>query len=232
MIYLSISPLTKILANKMKFDNQTISKPTNLFNFLLQKRKEKQFQQTLEVSLTFFFICFFLLLAIRPTVVTISKLVGEIEAKKEMVNTGKKQINQIIQAQNVFSQVQSNYQIIDQSLPSTYAFSNAANQIMGITQQVGLNTNSISFDLDSKKNNQAKSVTSFYGYSLSSPLDFFSLTDLLSQINNNRRLLEIDSLTIQAQPPATDQTNPTLSASPANPIVVKLNTKIYYLPNE
>lgn len=216
----------------MKFDKATVSQPSSLFKFLQERRKEKQFRQTVEVSVTLFFICFFLLLAIRPTVSTISTLIGDINTKKQMVKKSKDKINQIIQAQAVFSQIQADYHLIDNCLPSHYAFAYASTQIIGIGLQSGLDIQNINFSLSPDKGKQVENIPKF-GYSLSTPIDFANITSLINDFSQNRRLFRLNSFSISpmSRENKADMSLDYQSTLP-NPdqVNVTLDTDIFYLP--
>lgn len=207
----------------MKFDKSVTTSQSSLVSYILEKRKERQFQQTAELTFTFVFICFFVFFAIRPTVLTITGLIGEIKAKKEVSLDLKKQINTIIEAQNVYSQIQSKYYLIDSSLPQRHSFYQASNQILGISNQSGLVLEDLSFNFTEDKDDK----TPHYTYALNAPVDFTSLTTLLDGIYQNRRLMKIQSLIIDPVI-AEDQTLPTSGSS--NQVSFKVSAKVYYLP--
>ena len=207
----------------MKFDKSVTTSQSSLVSYILEKRKERQFQQTAELTFTFVFICFFVFFAIRPTVLTITGLIGEIKAKKEVSLDLKKQINTIIEAQNVYSQIQSKYYLIDSSLPQRHSFYQASNQVLGVSNQSGLILEDLSFNFTEDRDDK----TPHYTYSLNAPIDFTNVSTLLTGIHQNRRLMKVQSIIIEPVI-AEDQVMPTSSSS--NQVTLKVNTKIYYLP--
>ena len=209
----------------MKYENPLTSTPSSLMSFIMEKRQQKQFRQTFEISVTLIFISFFLIFAIRPTVLTITSLVSEINTKKELAEKYKKKINSVIQAQTVYSQAQSNYQLINASLPDNYRFSQAATQIRGITQSSGLSADQIEFDLSDKIDEVYEAP--YYGYSWSQNIDFSRIDSLLAGFTNNRRCFQLISFTIsspQETKSGQDQELPITT----NQTSVSLGTKIYY----
>ena len=77
-----------------------------LVDYLRRQRNNQSFYHTIELNATVFLIIFFVVFAIRPTVTTISSLVGDINAKEIQQTQLKTKINQIIKAQDLYSQVQ------------------------------------------------------------------------------------------------------------------------------
>lgn len=209
----------------MKFERAKTSSQSPLIAYILEKRKERKFQQTAELSFTMIFICFFLFFAIRPTVLTISNLIGEIKAKKEMTKNLKGQINTIIQAQSVFGDIQANYDLINSCLPERQAFFQASNQLKGIANQASLSVNDISFGLTMDSDEKIP----YYSYSYLSPINFSSLNPYIEGFLNNRRLIKIDSFVIDL---FQDPNVKTPALVNTNKISLKIGAKIFYLPNK
>jgi len=88
-----------------------ISKLTPLFDFLKKQREIEKNRKVFELSITFAIISIFLFFAIRPTFLTISTLVGDIKSKELLTSKMKIKIDQIITAQDNFSQVQEKYSV-------------------------------------------------------------------------------------------------------------------------
>lgn len=194
-------------------------------SFIMEKRQQKQSRQTFEISVTLVLISFFLIFAIRPAVLTITSLISEINTKKELAEKYKKKINSVVQAQTVYSQAQSNYQLINASLPDNYRFSQAAIQIRGITQSSGLSADKIDFSLSDEIDEVYKAP--YYGYSLSQNIDFSRIDSLLAGFTNNRRCFQLTNLTISSP----QQAKPgQISEEPitTNQTKVSIGTQIYY----
>jgi len=208
----------------MKYENPITSTPSSLMSFVMKKRQQKQFRQTFEISVTLLFISFFLIFAIRPTVLTITSLIAEINTKKDLAEKYKKKINSVIQAQTVYSQAQSNYQLINASLPDNYRFSQAATQIKGISQTAGIPVTQIDFGLSDDIDEVYKAP--YYTYNFSQNINFDNISTLINGIINNRRCIQLTNLTIsspqetkpsqEVEPVTTDQTS------------LSIGTQIYY----
>jgi hypothetical protein len=61
------------------------SKINPLISYLSKQRENNKFVKSIEISATFILISFFTFFAIKPTLLTISRLVGDIKAKEILV---------------------------------------------------------------------------------------------------------------------------------------------------
>jgi Tfp pilus assembly protein PilO len=77
---------------------------------------------SLELFLTVGAVIFFAVFAIRPTLVTMSDLVKEIEDKKELDQKLTQKIASLSTAQSTYLEVQDRLYLLEQSLPSTPDF--------------------------------------------------------------------------------------------------------------
>jgi hypothetical protein len=166
-------------------------------DFLKKQRENAKFIRALENSATFGLIAFFLFFAIKPTVFTISALLGEIKSKEILQLQMRQKVNSLIQAQDAFSQIQERYLLIDSALPDRSRFSHAAAQLLTSAHQSNTTFNSINYTLDSAKT-ETKLRPSFAAYQLTSTAlaPFSSTINLLDTLSLNRRVLEITQLTL------------------------------------
>jgi len=208
----------------MKYENPITSTPSSLMSFVMKKRQQKQFRQTFEISVTLLFISFFLIFAIRPTVLTITSLIAEINTKKDLAEKYKKKINSVIQAQTVYSQAQSNYQLINASLPDNYRFSQAATQIKGISQTAGIPVTQIDFGLSDDIDEVYKAP--YYTYNFSQNINFDNISTLINGIIGNRRCIQLTNLTISSP----QETKPSQEVEPVtiDQTSLSIGTQIYY----
>jgi hypothetical protein len=201
-----------------------------LINYLHRQRDNKKFSKSIELVATLFLIIFFVFVAIRPTFLTISSLIGEIKAKDQLVKKMKTKINNIIQAQENFSQVQSKYELIEASLPTRYRFFYAATQIQKNTNRSGANgTDEITFNLITEK--QAPTILvpgsslSYFSTGLNVNGQLSSVADFVTKLLDNRRVLSIESITL-----GTKDKSPNVDTQPVdgNNLNLNLETKLYY----
>ncbi len=198
---------------------EDLSRKNALFAYLEKKRNSKKFVKSVETSASFVLITFFLIFAIRPTAYTISSLLGEIKAKEILSQQKlKPKIQNVIQAQQNFALIQRDYHLIDASLPDSPSYSHLATQLLGAGYQSQIPFSKIDFNFNQTENQKLASSLSpnlnFYQVSLNQPTRFSSALELLNQIFSNRRLLEIEKISLSRHQQAegiTGQINLSLS---------------------
>jgi len=107
------------------------------------KEKEQSWQY-LEVALTLFTILLFIIFAIRPTVLTISGLLGEIKEKEEISLRMRKKINNVLSAQEEYALVQERVALIDSFLPNKPSISQGITQVVGVSGASAIDLSPIS----------------------------------------------------------------------------------------
>ena len=184
----------------MKIDLNTVtSRMSPLFAYLQKKRENQKLVKLIEVGSTFFFISFFILFAIKPTFLTISTLLGDIKAKELLVKELKTKINDIIVAQDLFSQVQERYSLVESSLPLNYRLYHANSQILGSTSKYQISPDKIDYVMNKDQN--------YYNVTISSTSNFASALSMISDILKNRRLIDIDKLSFSINEDFAGQIN-------------------------
>lgn len=161
---------------------QLNSRLTPLFTFVKKQQEDRKFRKTLELSATFILISFFLFFAIKPTALTISTLVGDIKSKELLSREMRNKITDVISAQDLFSQVQEKYALIDSCLPDLARFSQATNQVDGLLTQNQLETNKLDFSISNAE---------FFTTTVSTASSFTSGINLITSFLQNRRLMKI-----------------------------------------
>ena len=184
------------------------SRVSPLFAYLEKKRENQKFVRTVEIGGTFFLISFFILFAIKPTFLTISTLIGDIKAKEDMTKQLKVKINDIIQAQDLFSQAQERYFLVEASLPTTPRFFQSNLQVLGATTKYQVNLDKIDYFMKKEQDN--------YTVNLSTSTSFSSAVSVVSDLLKNRRLIDLDGLTLSVNEDLPGQIN----------VIIPL--KIYY----
>jgi len=187
------------------------SKISPLLSYLSKQRENKKFIRFVEISGTFILISFFTFFAIKPTLLTISKLVGDIKAKEILVKQLKSKINDVIISQDLFSQVQERYTLVESSLPTRPRFYQAASQVVGLSEKNQIYLNKINYSITD---------SNYYSTSISTSSSFLSATSLLSELLQNRRLFQIDQISFSLEKDSSSKI-----------ININLPLKIYYWPN-
>ena len=211
--------------------NLIVSQAKPLLKFLKKQRENKKFNQTIEIAATFLLISVFLFSAIKPALITISGLVGEIRAKQLLSNKMRSKINDIIWAQDAFSAVQEKYFLIESSLPSNPRFSHAVMQLKNITNNSNINLDRINFNLKNKSKQSKSDLDMIFSYGVvinDNTVTFTKIPAFVQNFSQNRRIIKINRIELshtkskksKAQSPerGKDQTN----------LSVTINTDIYY----
>jgi len=175
------------------------SRVSPFFAYLEKKRENQKLVRSVEIGGTFFLISFFILFAIKPTFLTISALVGDIKAKEDMTKQLKVKINDIIQAQDLFSQVQERYSLVEASLPTTPRFFQSNLQVLGVTTKYQVSLDKIDYFMKKEQDN--------YSVNLSTSTSFSSAINVVSDLLKNRRLIDLDGLTLSVNEDFPGQIN-------------------------
>jgi hypothetical protein len=181
----------------------------SLFTYLEKQKKNQKFVRSIEMSASFILITFFLVFAIRPTAYTISSLLGEIKAKEILSKQKlKPKIQNIIEAQQNFALIQQDYYLINASLPDSASYSHLATQVLGSGNQSQVLFPEINFNLKQSDRQKASSPLSknlsYYQTDLNQSTRFSSAISLLTQLLNNRRLFEIEKITLSLEDKTED----------------------------
>jgi Tfp pilus assembly protein PilO len=176
--------------------NNQISRIKPLYDYLKKQRENYRFMRSLEISATFILITFFLFFAIRPTVIIISTLWGDIQSKQLLRSQLKTKINNVILAQDLFSQVQEKYQIVNTSLPDRPSFYETAQQLQQTGNNSALNINSFDYNLQTGEKDLLSPNLKTYQISIDVNGSFASATKLITELLANRRLINISSISI------------------------------------
>jgi hypothetical protein len=99
-------------------EKKTVKSSQSLLNFIKKKQEDHRFIKSIEVGCTFMLISILSVFAIRPAVITITQLSGEIKAKKLLHEKIDSKLRQVIKAQNNFAEVQDYYGAIQKAFPN------------------------------------------------------------------------------------------------------------------
>ncbi len=165
-------------------------------------QEEKTWYYT-EVILTLFTISFFIIFAIRPAVITITGLVGDINRKEELSQRMGQKINSVIIAQEEYGLVQTNWELLASFLPSEFSLSQGVAQVVGKAQEENLNLEVSSFGglnfikqdvISSRQGVEAESENlSGLSFTLNTDSDLGILEKYISEIRQARRWTQIDN---------------------------------------
>ena len=153
---------------------------------------------SLELFLSIGAVMFFALFAIRPTLLTMSDLVKEIEDKTNLNEQLRQKTASLATAQAQYLNLQNRLFVLDQALPSQPEFEDALkiiektasdNKLVISSMQV----NEIPQEADeSVPFSQKKKIT--IPISVSVTGDYLAIRNFVEQLHNNRRTLIVDSI--------------------------------------
>ena len=162
----------------------------------------------LELFLSLATIVIFSTFALRPTLLTIAKLIKEIEVGKTTIETMSTKISNLRKVQNLYSQEKENIDILNSALPENPKPNVFVRHVEGISEKASVTTSSMSLGeigllspAGKKKsiNNSGvfpEGVKSFnFNISLSS--GYTQLFDFLTLLENIRRPVSIASVVLQ-----------------------------------
>jgi len=177
------------LAKKFKGYEQKINKKLDEY------ADNKESWHYLEVIITILATTFFLIFAIRPAVVTISGLVGEIKEKEELSEQMQTKINSVIQAQDEFAYVQGKRALLESFLPSDFAISQGIVQVAGATTDSGLDVNNINISEVDNMVNPSQDLSGLE-FNLSASGQYSQIEEMIKSVNLVRRWIEVENYNI------------------------------------
>lgn len=197
----------------LNINSSKISSQLNPLLAYLQKQQENQKTMKLvEIGITFLFISFFVFFAIKPAFLAISSLLGEIKSKEILVKELKTKINDIIAAEDLFSQVQERYSLVESSLPTNPEFFQVNSQITTLAQNNQVLVDRIDYHLQDGEN--------YFTANISTSSSYLQAISLVSGVLQNRRLIDLKTLNISLGKNEQERK-----------IFVSLPLKIYYWPS-
>ncbi len=226
----------------MAIDNLTetsLAKSREFYEYIRKKSENKRFVDSIELSATLVLISFFIFFAIRPTVLIISGLVGDIKSKEVLSQQMRRKINSIVEAQDNFSKLQEKYRLIESALPNNYRFSQVAGQVYSLAKNNSSSQDlpSLNFQLNLSKNSTkilpADSDVGRYVANISVVTNYASLLNYLDKLANRRRVSVINSIVLGKSIELAK--NPLLasaSSSPSDTFTFTFPLEVFYWKNQ
>ncbi len=176
-------------------------------NVIAVYRRRQDLMMFLEIILSMATIAFFSFFALRPTALTIAQLLTDVRTKDQVVSKMDQKIQNLISAHTVFNAEGASIPIIDFSVPSTPSPDSFVRQIEGLAAShsakvLGISIGEITLVGEEKVKHQetsplpedAKGVP----FSVSITGDYPLLVSFLSDLENMRRPIKIDSAGISS----------------------------------
>ena len=176
-------------------------------NAITTAQKKQDVKMFLEVLLTLSAIIIFVTLALRPTLITISELVKDIDSKQEVVDQMDVKLSNLRQAQTLLDQEARRIALLDTAVPTQPDPDKFAVQVEGAsaynqTQLMGLSIDELVLLGDEKKRSRSQQEDTLPQgansliFSFNNQGEFASLQNLISYLENMRRPIQIDTLNI------------------------------------
>lgn len=208
-----------------------------LLHYLTEQQSNRQFSRLLEISFTLVVITLFIIFAVRPSVTTIASLFGEVKAKQEFSSLMKGQINKVVEAQDIYAQIQARSVSINKALGSTPGYVYTKNQLLWLAGNSQIFVDGIDYPSRSAKST-ASPDPSFLKSSASAfkfTANYESIVGFLSQLHQLKKVGQVTQFSVGV--PTTSTRSQT--QSPADPISTpdKLEASFtvnfnYWSPNE
>lgn len=207
--------------------NPQVSRAKPLFDYIKKQQENRKVTKSVEIGATFVLITFFLVFALRPTIITISTLAGDIESKKILKEELRVKINKVIIAQDLFSQVQERYQVVNSSLPDKPNYYESSTIIQQIGQKYSIPAESMAFNLEGGEVKEDPGIKA-YNVSVGVNGPFTNALSFATEILKNRRTDYISALNFVD---STQLNNNSASPSAvASGVSTRFSTIFYYWP--
>jgi Tfp pilus assembly protein PilO len=162
----------------------------------------------LELFLSLATITIFSMFALRPTLLTIAKLVKEIEVNKSTIEIMSVKISNLRKVQNLYNQEKESIDILSSALPEGPKPDAFVRHVEGISEKTSITTSSMSMgemalllpagvEKSINKSDVFPEGVKSFSYSVSSSSSYAQLFDFLTLLENIRRPVSIASVVIQ-----------------------------------
>ncbi len=182
---------------------------------------------SLELFLTIGLVVFLALFAIKPTLLTMSDLVKEIEDKRELETQLSKKVASLGTAQTLYLQVEDRLPVLDAAIPSHPGTITVLKIIEKIATDTGVVLGSISVSEipDTPKEVPSFDVLTRVDLKLTTSVigDYASIRDFVSKLQNSQRTFVVDTVVFNTSDNRGDKQ---LRAS------VSLHIPYFGVPNE
>src|SRR3989338_2318937 len=196
------------------------------FKTIIDKYSKKPAVRTsVELLLTLFTISFFAVFALRPTAVTIARLVSDIRTQRDIEGRLTEKVDSLRKAQAVLSAEQARIVLLDQALPRGPHPDQLVQQIEGLSQTygVGLESLSVGKTLILGKTDKKK-AEKFGTFEVSFLVrgDYGGTISFLEELEALRRVVNLNSVSY----------GPSTKQGESGVIILTVGAQIPYYPEE
>jgi Tfp pilus assembly protein PilO len=143
-------------------------------------------------------IIFFVIFAIKPTLVTITQLFKQRRDQQTVVDTLGKKITSLSQAQNEYLAVESDLPIIDQALPQEPQATLLVKQIETLAHQSNVTIGRLRLsEVSLERTGSPKTEKQSLAFSFSAFGDYANLKNFLTSLFNLRRIVLVEGFSFQ-----------------------------------
>ncbi|HEX7018151.1 MAG TPA: type 4a pilus biogenesis protein PilO [Patescibacteria group bacterium] len=174
-----------------------MTKRQQLMNTLTEFYQRPVAQASLELFLSICAVLFFAIFAIRPTLLTMSDLIKEIEDKRELSQKLDQKVAALASAQNELLSVQDRLQVVDQALPSEPKLLESLSYLEKIASDQQLvieNLTVATLPEESGRNRSARTGRKNYTINFTVQGDYPTIKRYLDQVLNVRRAFVIETV--------------------------------------
>lgn len=174
------------------------------FTDLSRFYQKKQVRVYTEIVLTLLTIIFFLVFAIRPTLITVAGLIKEIKEKRVIAEKLDQKINDLSLAQKEYQRIQKDLYLLDEALPLDSRLTVLVRQLEALARKDGAEILSLQFEKTKlKSENAVKPAQADEAYAINFSIgvtgDYFQLKSFLYSLAQLRRITLTDSFLLQAK---------------------------------
>ena len=157
--------------------------------------KIKKVRVYTEIVLSLAAVSFFLVFAIKPTLVTITELITTIKDQKLVAGQLQNKINALSIAQSEYNLMSSDLYLVDEALPKNSQISTLVKQIEVLTLQSGVALGSMKFDPVALK--EAGAGLKEISFSLTVSGDYQNLKSFLHLLASLRRVIGVETFSFK-----------------------------------
>ena len=165
--------------------------------YLQVVQKKPIWRETLFVTLSLILLIILVVFALRPTLVTIASLTGEIQSKREIearLNSKIANLQTLVQS---YQKIQPQIYLLDTALPIQPKFSNLGEYLQSSASASAVQVDTFNLgNINLATNSPPTQGLTDIEFSLGVKGGYIQIHDFLYRLENSRRLITVDSLQI------------------------------------
>ncbi len=160
--------------------------------------RSKKAKTYLGIIFSLLTVIFFIVFAIKPTLITITQLIRQIKDQKMVVKELEKKITQLSQAQNEYLAIEPDLYLLDQALPQDPQAILLIKQLETLAYQNGVGISRLRFnEFNLTEKGTGKSEKQAISFNFSVFGNFNNLKSFLTSLANLRRIVLVESFSFQ-----------------------------------